>query len=178
MDPFNQDKDLQYGLSIFDILLPGEDPAPFENLLDQFELDHKPATATEVVMVHDLVKFHWLMNRAIVRQQEALADPQKTDAKLLDQMTRQVNANNRNFLSTLNSLKAIQKARRTRENEQDEFVPLKEIIFPKYPGLGRDGYKLVPGVNDHYEDIEGDEEDEEENKEPPRVFKRPPGKIA
>jgi hypothetical protein len=171
MDPFNQQKSLQYGMSVHDILLPGEDPSAFENLLDQFELDHKPATATEVVMVHNLVKFHWLLNRTILGQQKAYAT---LDYKLLDQMTRQINSNNRNFLSTLNSLKAAQRARRIFEQEEEEFDRPTEIIFPKYPGLGRDGYKLVPGVNDHYEDIEDDGEDQE----PPRVFDRPPGKLA
>jgi hypothetical protein len=176
MDPFNQQNSLQYSLSVHDFLLPHEDPAAFENLLDQFELDHKPATATEVVMVHNLVKFHWMMNRAIVRQQEAWANPDQPDGKLLDQMTRLVNSNSRSFISTLNSLKALQKIRRAKENEQEEFVPLKEIIFPKYPGLGRDGYKLVPGVNDHYEDLEDEEDDEPE--EPPRTLDRPPGRLA
>jgi hypothetical protein len=175
MDPFNQQKNLHYSMSVHDILLPGEDPAAFESLLDQFELDHKPATATEVVMVHNMVKFHWIMNRAIRLQQKALADPDNPDYKLLEHMTRQVNSNNRNFLSTLNALKSAQRSRRILEDEQDEFDRPKEIIFPKYPGLGRDGYKLVPGVNDHYEDIE-DEDDED--KEPPRVLTRPPGKLA
>jgi hypothetical protein len=176
MDPFNQKKTLQYSISIHDILIPGENPSDLESLLDQFELDHKPATATEVIMVHNLVKFHWLMNRAILGQQKAFIDPENTDFKLLEQMTRQVNANNRNFISTLNSLKAAQRARRIAQAEDDdEFDRPKEIIFPKYPGLGRDGYKLVPGVNDHYEDIE-DEDDED--KEPPRIFERPPGRLA
>jgi hypothetical protein len=171
MDPFNQQKSLQYGMAVYDILLPDEDPSAFENLLDQFELDHKPATATEVVMVHNLVKFHWLLNRAVLGQQKAYVT---LDYKLLDQMTRQINSNNRNFLSTLNSLKAAQRARRILAQEEEEFDRPTEIIFPKYPGLGRDGYKLVPGVNDHYEDIEDDDEDQE----PPRVFERPPGRLA
>src|SRR6202043_271411 len=100
-----------------EILIPGEDPAAFENLLDQFELDHKPATATEVVLVHDLVKFHWLKNRAIRMQQKAYTGPDSIDTKLLDQMTRQMNVNQRHFLTTLKTLQAAQKERRTVEEE-------------------------------------------------------------
>src|SRR5271168_2477599 len=133
MDTAIEPKILQYALSIQDLLITGEDPAAFESLLDQFALDHKPATATEVAMVHNLVKFHWLMNRAILLQQKAYAT---LDYKLLDQMTRQVNANNRNFLSNLNSLKAAQRSRRIAQDEQDELDRPKEIIFPRYPGLG------------------------------------------
>jgi len=170
------EKTLQYGMAVHDILIAGEDPAVFESLLDQFELDHKPATATEVVMVHNMVKFHWLMNRAILGQQKALADSENPDYKLLEQMTRLVNSNNRTFIGTLNSLKAAQRARRIAQREDDdEFDGPKEIIFPKYPGLGRDGYRLVPGLNYHYEDIE-DEDDVD--RETPRVFERPPGKLA
>jgi hypothetical protein len=70
MNAFNNENSLQFGLSVTEILIPGEDPATFESLVDQFELDHKPATATELVLVHDMVKFHWLKNRAIRFQQK------------------------------------------------------------------------------------------------------------
>ena len=173
-DGFTNPSTLRYGLSVQDVLIPGEDPIAFENLLDQFELDHKPATATEVVLVHDLVKFHWLKNRAICMQQKAYSNPENTGAKIIDQMARLQNQNHRAFIATLKTLQAAQKHRRTVE-EEDAPEVFGEIIFPKYPGLGRDGYPLKPGVNDHYEDIEDNEDDE---KEPPRVFERPPGKLA
>jgi hypothetical protein len=175
MNAFNNESTLQYGLSVHEILIPGEDPAAFENLLDQFELDHKPATATEVVLVHDLVKFHWLKNRAIRLQQKAFVNPENIDTKFLDQMTRLQNVNHRHFITTLKTLQAAQKVRRSVDEENAPPV-FTEIIFPKYPGLGRDGYPLRPGINDHYEDLPESEDDDPE--EPPRVFTRPPGKLA
>jgi hypothetical protein len=174
INPF-QPESLQYGLAIADILIPGEDPFAFENLLDQFQLDHKPKTATEVVLIHDLVKFHWLKNRALRMQQKAYLPNGDIDTKLLDQMNRLMNQHHRAFTTTLKTLLAAQSAHRKWEKEDAPPV-FTEMVFPKYPGLGRDGYKLVPGVNDHYEDLEDDDEDDD--KEPPRVFSRTRGRLS
>jgi hypothetical protein len=73
----------KHGMSSSQILIPGENAEDFESLLDELKLDHKPATVTEVILVHNLAKFQWLMNRAIRLQERAFLDPEKIDTRFL-----------------------------------------------------------------------------------------------
>jgi hypothetical protein len=114
----------KHGLASSQILIPGEDPEAFESLVEGFEEDHKPETVTEVVLVHDLAKFHWLKNRAIRLQEQAFLNPESIDTKFLELMMRYQNTNHRAFLNTLKALQAAQKEReRQRKEFESQFVP-------------------------------------------------------
>jgi len=154
---------LKHGLTANQILIPGEDPEVLEALIDNLERDHNPETATEVLLVHNLAKFHWLMNRAIRLQQKAFENPDKIDSKFLELMMRYQGANQRAFAITLKSLEA---AKKEREKQG------KESVSPE-------GIKVIfPGSDKWDYDRPDEPEQEEEIEEECRIFLRPPGKLA
>src|SRR5205823_13734609 len=50
---------LKYGLYAETLILPGEDPAEFDALLDRFHAEHQPATPTEEAFVSQIVMATW-----------------------------------------------------------------------------------------------------------------------
>src|SRR5258708_5717421 len=59
---------LKYGLYAQTLILPGEDPAEFEALLDRFHAEHQPATPTEEAFVSQIVMATW--RRARIQRME------------------------------------------------------------------------------------------------------------
>jgi len=60
---------LKYGLYAETLILPGEDPADFETLLDRLDAEHQPATPTEELFVSQMAMASW--RRARVQRMEA-----------------------------------------------------------------------------------------------------------
>src|SRR5438874_676103 len=60
---------LKYGLYAETLILPGEDPAAFEALLDRFDAEHQPATPTEEAFVSQIAMATW--RRARIQRMEA-----------------------------------------------------------------------------------------------------------
>lgn len=63
----------RHGLASGALLMPGEDPAEFESLLAGLLEDWEPDSNTERLLVHNMAKHQWLVDRAIRLQGEALA---------------------------------------------------------------------------------------------------------
>jgi hypothetical protein len=106
----------KHGLASGQILIEGEDPDAFDSLVADLEADYQPATETEALLVHDLAKFHWLMDRAIRLQALAFASAAFASAvpeipASLNVLIRYQTTNQRAFQTTLKSLQAIQKKR-------------------------------------------------------------------
>jgi len=59
---------LKYGLYAETLILPGEDPAEFDALLDRFHAEHQPATPTEEAFVSQIVMATW--RRARIQRME------------------------------------------------------------------------------------------------------------
>ena len=59
---------LKYGLYAETLILPGEDPAAFEALLDRFDAEHQPATPTEEAFVSQIAMATW--RRARIQRME------------------------------------------------------------------------------------------------------------
>jgi hypothetical protein len=157
----------KHGMCSSQILIPGEDAEAFESLVDHFEIDHNPTTATEVALVHDMAKFRWLMNRAMRLHARALENPDAIDTRFLELMMRYQNTNHRAFL---NSLKALQTAQKQRLALEREFVSQQDVdvIFsPPYDDEPTSAKTAKP-----------DPQPEETLEEEPRTFLRPPGKLA
>ena len=85
---------LKHGLASGTLLLPDEDPAEFEALHQSLITDHAPVNATETLLVYDMAKHHWLMDRAIRLQVEAFTT---NDMNKLAVLLRYQNANHRAF---------------------------------------------------------------------------------
>ena len=60
---------LKYGLYAETLILPGEDPAAFEALLDRLDAEHQPATPTEETFVSQIAMAIW--RRARIQRMEA-----------------------------------------------------------------------------------------------------------
>src|SRR6266545_2902246 len=60
---------LKYGLYAETLILPGEDPAAFEALLDRLDAEHQPATLTEETFVSQIAMATW--RRARIQRMEA-----------------------------------------------------------------------------------------------------------
>ena len=156
----------KHGLASGQILVAGEDAEAFESLLQGFEEDFQPDTMTEIVLVHDLAKFHWLKNRAIRLQQQAFVDPTAIDFKMLDVMTRYQNSNQRSFMNTLKTLEAFQKERMKRH---------KEFVSEEDPEMLFSG---MPGYQSVMLNSADSDKKEEDGEKILRFPARPPGKLA
>lgn len=168
---------LKHGMCSREIVLPGEDLEGFESMVDEFEKDHRPATATEVVLVHNLAKFQWLMNRAIRLQERAFLDPENIDTRFLELMLRYQNTNHRAFTNTLKTLHAAQKERVRQEKEFDSQRPV-NVIFSTADEDDRDESDEPDEAPGPQHAPKPELEPELEPEEPLRTFERPPGRLA
>src|SRR4051794_27284932 len=50
------------------VVLPEENREDFDNPRERLRAEHKPATDTESILVDNMAKHHWLMNRALHHQ--------------------------------------------------------------------------------------------------------------
>jgi len=56
---------LKHGLRSNILVLPGENLADFEHLLDSLEAEHQPATPTEVILVRQMAMASWRLRRVV-----------------------------------------------------------------------------------------------------------------
>jgi hypothetical protein len=101
---------LRHGLASNTLLIPGEDPAEYQALEDALIAEHAPTTATETLLVEDMAKHHWLKDRAIRLQGEALAH--MTGGELpasFSVLMRYQTTNDRAFHKALATLQALRK---------------------------------------------------------------------
>src|SRR5436305_2360419 len=70
---------LKYGLYAETLILPSEDPAAFESLLDRLDAEYQPATLTEETFVSQIAMASW--RRARIQRMEVAV--YKSEHKLL-----------------------------------------------------------------------------------------------
>lgn len=110
----------KHGLASGTILIPGEDPGELNQLETALTEQYQPTDAMEVILVEAMVKHHWLKDRALRLQGEALAlakpgELPATFAVLLRYQT----TNERAFYKALNTLQTL---RKEALKQQEEFV--------------------------------------------------------
>jgi len=91
--------------SVF-VLLPGEDPKEWVQLVHDLTAEFQPASRTERILVTDMAQSHWLTQRAINLQTNAIDDPKAFALYLRYQTTH-----HRAYYRALKQLLALQKAR-------------------------------------------------------------------
>ena len=91
--------------SVF-VLLPGEDPKEWVELVDDLTSEFHPASRTERILVNDMAQSHWLTQRAINLQTSHIEDPKAFALYLRYQTTH-----HRAYYRALKQLLALQKAR-------------------------------------------------------------------
>ena len=117
---------LSHGLTSAKLVLPWENQAEFDHLLNGLLAEHQPATITEEIMVKKMAEQYWRLIRA--RNKEHFfysncpppdADPEEharwEKALLLTQ--RYATRHERAFHKCLSTLRTLQKERRAREAE-------------------------------------------------------------
>ena len=96
----------KHGLASGVLFLADEDPAEFTLLLEGLRADHSPVGATEELLIADMAKHHWLMDRAMRLQNRALLDNQLDRLALF---LRYQTANHRAFHKSLAVLQNLRK---------------------------------------------------------------------
>ena len=104
--------------SIF-VMMPGEDPHEWVQLVDDLNQEFQPATRTERILVNDMAQSHWLTQRAINLQTSHIEDPKSFALYLRYQTTH-----HRAYYRALKQLLTLQKAR-----SQPTTKPI--TIYPK-----------------------------------------------
>lgn len=98
---------VQHGMTSKKIVLPGEDALAYQQLLDALIEEHQPTTATESLLVEEMVQAHWRLARVRHRQDQAF-EADTLDTKLLALLHRYATANERTFYKSLETLKKLQ----------------------------------------------------------------------
>src|SRR5271165_2962967 len=91
--------------SVF-VLLPGEDPKEWVQLVHDLTAEFQPVSRTERILVTDMAQSHWLTQRAINLQTSSIEDPKAFALYLRYQTTH-----HRAYYRALKQLLALQKAR-------------------------------------------------------------------
>ncbi len=103
--------------SIF-VMMPGEDPHEWVQLVDDLNQEFQPATRTERILVNDMAQSHWLTQRAINLQTSHIEDPKSFALYLRYQTTH-----HRAYYRALKQLVTMQQSR-TKTGE-------KSVLYPK-----------------------------------------------
>ena len=101
----------KHGLASGQIIVPGENLAEFEALLDQLRCEHRPANLTEDLLVRQIAQSWWLAQRAL-RLQNACFGPDEVDTKNLALFLRYQTTHERAFHKALATLLQMRKERR------------------------------------------------------------------
>ncbi len=97
-------------------LLSHESEKKFEKLCESLRAEHQPATATERILVDNMAKHHWLVERAEFYQAVCFdAGPGKVADRRLSLMMRYQTSNERAFYRCLHELQKLKKEREARE---------------------------------------------------------------
>lgn len=106
---------LKHGLASGTLIIPGENPADFEALLQDLLHDHQPANTTEGLLVQEMAQSYWLTQRALRLQSECFS-AEGIDEKRLALFLRYQTTHERAFHKALNVLIRLQKERRRAEH--------------------------------------------------------------
>lgn len=110
------EKVLKVGLTGPFLPLGGEDRDNFERLHESLRAEYQPVTDTESILVHNLAKHHWLMNRSLSAQKLCFEEGGFIrDEKQFALLLRLQATNENSFLRNLNQLLKLKKEREARE---------------------------------------------------------------
>ena len=134
----------KHGLASGAIVVPGEDPAAFDALLNDLTDDHAPANSTEELLVREMAQSYWLMNRA-TRLQNSCFTNGEVDGKQLALFLRYRTTYERAFHKALGTLIRLKKQRESAtrqfvsQNSGKQARPARdEAAFPSEPKTQRE----------------------------------------
>ncbi|MBV9156143.1 MAG: hypothetical protein JO097_07760 [Acidobacteriaceae bacterium] len=101
---------LKHGLASGALIIPGEDPAAFEALIQDLLDEHQPANTTEELLINEMAQSYWLEQRAIRLQNDCLTED-GLDEKRLALFLRYQTTHYRAFHKALDTLIRLKKQR-------------------------------------------------------------------
>jgi hypothetical protein len=102
---------LKHGLASSQLIVPGESEVEFNTFLAGLLAEHQPQSLTETLLVQDMAKYHWLADRALRMQSDAIAKEAGALPPSLGLLIRYQTANQRAFQKSLATLTALRKTR-------------------------------------------------------------------
>jgi hypothetical protein len=121
-----------HGLTAARLVLPWENQDEFDSLLNQLVAEHKPATATEGILVREIAEQYWRLQRArnhehgllsqtpeVLEQAESDPDVYEVWNKQVTLAQRYVTRHERAFHKSLATVRTLQKERRLAEAEAE-----------------------------------------------------------
>ena len=104
-------------------VLPSEDAAAFELLLNGLRDEHNPQSTTEDILVEGLAQHHWLAQRALRLQNELFATRDLSDPVIQKQLALYIRYQITNERAFHRSLADLLKLRKATGCTQNGFVP-------------------------------------------------------
>ena len=102
-----------HGLCSKTVILPGENPEAFNQLVQSFNEEHQPATPTEIALVAEIADQYWRLQRVRRREDELFSLGVAMDDKQLQLCYRYGTKHERAFYKALKTLKELQKQRQS-----------------------------------------------------------------
>jgi len=105
---------LKHGLASSTLIIQGESEDVFNTLLAGLLAEHKPETLTETLLIQDMAKYHWLIDRALGLQSEVVSKTLLATSQIapeLGLLVRYQTANERAFQRAFATFTAMRKAR-------------------------------------------------------------------
>jgi len=124
---------LTYGLRARSLLIPGENPADYQQLWADLETDWQPHGRTERLCLEQMATSQWLLARMAtaecrIYQQEIAAEKQLA---LLDRVSMQRARLERSFASAMRALERLQQKRKANRTQPAQSPPA-QIPRPPY----------------------------------------------
>ena len=104
---------LKHGLASGQLMIHGESEEAFDIMLAGLIAEHQAETLTEILLVQDMAKYHWLADRALSMQTREINEKWGHPPANLAVLIRYQTANERAFQRALAALNALRKARQT-----------------------------------------------------------------
>jgi hypothetical protein len=116
---------LKSGIDAKSHVIPGEDPAEYETLGENYRLQFQPATPSEVCLVDALITADWELRRLrkimpVIWDERAFERPDSPAAKRLDRLYRRLDAAERSYYRALKELKKKSAATGQQDGQQTE----------------------------------------------------------
>jgi hypothetical protein len=102
---------LKHGLASGQLMIHGESEEAFNIMLAGLIAEHQAETVTEILLVQDMAKYHWLADRALSMQTREINEKWGHPPANLAVLIRYQTANERAFQRAFAALTALRKAR-------------------------------------------------------------------
>ncbi len=134
---------LKYGLRARDLLIPGEDPAEYQQLWDDLAADWQPQNRTERLHLEQMATAQWLLAR-LARGERLIYEadlPLDKQLALLREVSTQRARLERSFTSAMQALQQLQK--------QPKSLPQAKPAARESSPLELHRYKMSESTADH-----------------------------